>query len=412
MSFDNPDQILVELSRLIVGYFADAPYLSFLVGVLLSSVPLIAIFPGCFAFTTWLERKGLARIQNRYGPNRVGPFGLFQPIADGIKMLMKEDIVPTRSDKWGHLLAPIFIMIPAMMGLAFLPLARNMTAVAIDSGLLFFFAIGSLATLAVFLAGWASRNKYSLLGGMRAVAQMVSYEMPLILSAVVVVMMVGSMNTSLIVEAQQYKPWVESDNPLFQCLGQIRGWFVFTPWGFAGFLIFFVASLAETNRSPFDIPEADSEIIAGHMTEYSGFKYALFFISEYVSAFAIIGIGVTLFLGGWNGPNIRPPWSDDPQAYLIPGFVWFFAKMFFLMCVMIWIRGTMPRLRVDQLMGFAWKFLLPLAFINIFVAGFYYYAPWYYGWPVSIGVLWTSYRFLSRVNQDKRIVRKRTYKFA
>ena len=331
--------------------------------ILIATVPLLVIFPTLFAFTTWLERKVLARIQNRVGPNKVGVpltryggrlslFGLGQPLADGIKMLFKENIVPRDADRLFHLLAPILALIPAMLVLCFLPLdfpwindiQDSVKAFMLDGAVIFFFAISGLNTLAVFMAGWASRNKYSLLGGMRAIAQMVSYEIPLVLSAVVVVMMVGSLNANSIAGAQA--GW---------------NWFIFTPWGFAAFVIFFISALAETNRSPFDLPEAESEIIAGYFTEYSGFKFALFFLGEYIAIFAISGLAVTLFLGGGAGPGVAAlPWLSV---------VWFLVKIFTLIAVMIWLRGTLPRLRVDQLMGFAWKFLLPLSILNIFIAG-------------------------------------------
>ena len=330
--------------------------------ILIATVPLLVIFPTLFAFTTWLERKALARIQNRVGPNKVGVplaryggrfslFGLGQPLADGIKMLFKENIVPRDADRLFHLLAPILALIPAMLVLCFLPLEFPWTeslqpvqAFLLDGAVIFFFAITGLNTLAVFMAGWASRNKYSLLGGMRAIAQMVSYELPLVLSAVIVVMMVGSLNAAEIAKAQM--GW---------------NWFVFTPWGLTAFVIFFIGSLAETNRSPFDLPEAESEIIAGYFTEYSGFKFALFFLGEYIAMFAISGLAVVLFFGGGAGPGVTAlPWLSS---------VWFLAKIFALIAVMIWLRGTLPRLRVDQLMGFAWKFLLPLSILNIFITG-------------------------------------------
>jgi len=325
--------------------------------ILIATVPLLVIFPSLFAFTTWVERKALARIQNRIGPNKVGIpctrislFGLGQPLADGIKMLFKEDIVPRGADRLFHLLAPILALIPAMVVLCFLPLEfpfwnnniKAMKAFAMDGAVIFFFAITGLGTLAVFMAGWASRNKYSLLGGMRAIAQMVSYEIPLVLSAVVVVMMVGSLSATDIVREQEYL------------------WFVLTPWGFAAFVIFFIGALAETNRSPFDLPEAESEIIAGYFTEYSGFKFALFFLGEYIAMFAISGLAVVLFLGGGHGP-----YSDNAWIFCL----WFLAKILALIAVMIWLRGTLPRLRVDQLMAFAWKFLLPLSILNILLAG-------------------------------------------
>jgi len=332
--------------------------LDLLKNILIATAPLLVIFPSLFAFTTWVERKALARIQNRRGPNRVGIpctrislFGLGQPAADGIKMIFKEDIVPRGADRLFHLLAPILALIPAMVVLCFLPLEfpfwntqiKAMRAFAMDGAVIFFFAITGLGTLAVFMAGWASRNKYSLLGGMRAIAQMVSYEIPLVLSAVIVVMMVGSLSAADIVREQEFL------------------WFVFTPWGFAAFVIFFIGALAETNRSPFDLPEAESEIVAGYFTEYSGFKFALFFLGEYIAMFAISGLAVTLFLGGGNGPGADlHPWVPV---------VWFLAKVCALISLMIWLRGTLPRLRVDQLMAFAWKFLLPLSLMNILLTG-------------------------------------------
>ena len=378
--------------------------------ILVATVPLLVIFPTLFAFTTWLERKALARIQNRIGPNKVGVpltryggrfslFGLGQPLADGIKMLFKENIVPRDADRLFHLLAPILALIPAMLVLCFLPLEFPWTesllpvqAFLLDGAVIFFFAITGLNTLAIFMAGWASRNKYSLLGGMRAIAQMVSYEIPLVLSAVVVVMMVGSLNAAEIANAQA--GW---------------DWFVFTPWGLAAFVIFFIAALAETNRSPFDLPEAESEIIAGYFTEYSGFKFALFFLGEYNAMFAISGLAVTLFLGGGAGPGVAAlPWLST---------VWFIAKIFALIAVMIWLRGTLPRLRVDQLMGFAWKFLLPLSILNIIVAGFAWHAQQQASgilkaiiWVACLLILYATAKGLDQLNRPN--VRPREYKYA
>jgi NADH-quinone oxidoreductase subunit H len=378
--------------------------------ILIATVPLLVIFPTLFAFTTWLERKALARIQNRVGPNKVGVpltryggrfslFGLGQPLADGIKMLFKENIVPRDADRLFHLLAPILALIPAMLVLCFLPLEFPWTesllpvqAFLLDGAVIFFFAITGLNTLAIFMAGWASRNKYSLLGGMRAIAQMISYEIPLVLSAVVVVMMVGSLNAAEIANAQA--DW---------------NWFVFTPWGLAAFVIFFIASLAEINRSPFDLPEAESEIIAGYFTEYSGFKFALFFLGEYIAMFAISGLAVTLFLGGGAGPGVAAlPWLST---------VWFIAKIFALIAVMIWLRGTLPRLRVDQLMGFAWKFLLPLSILNIIVAGFAWHAQQQASgilkaiiWVACLLILYATAKGLDQLNRSN--VRPRDYKYA
>lgn len=379
--------------------------------ILLATVPLLVIFPSIFALTTWVERKALARIQNRIGPNKVGVpltpyggklslFGLGQPAADGIKMLFKENIVPTGADRLFHLLAPILSLIPAMLVLCFLPLEfpwlngeqNSVKAFMLDGAVIFFFAITGLNTLAVFMAGWASRNKYSLLGGMRAIAQMVSYEIPLVLSAVVVVMIVGSLNAAEIAEAQA--GW---------------NWYVFQPWGLAAFVIFFIAALAETNRSPFDLPEAESEIIAGYFTEYSGFKFALFFLGEYIAMFAISGLAVTLFLGAGGGPGVEAlPWLKV---------IWFLAKVCILIGVMIWLRGTLPRLRVDQLMGFAWKFLLPLSILNIFIVGFAWHAKKanegtavsVIVWFAALIILYAAAKGLDRVNRAK--VKPRTYQY-
>ena len=376
-----------------------------LIDILIATVPLMLIFATLFAFTTWLERKALARIQNRIGPNkvgipctRIGLFGLGQPAADGIKMIFKENIVPRGADRLFHLLAPILALIPSMLVLCFLPLdfpwlnEDSVKAFLLDGAVIFFFAITGLNTLAVFMAGWASRNKYSLLGGMRAVAQMVSYEIPLVLSAVIVVMMVGSLNAAEIAYAQKG-----------------RNWFAFTPWGFAAFVIFFIAALAETNRSPFDLPEAESEIIAGYFTEYSGFKFALFFLAEYIAMFAISGLAVTLFLGGGHGPGL----TDAPWLSVM----WFLAKIFALIAVMIWLRGTLPRLRVDQLMGFAWKFMLPLSILNILVAGFAWHAQQQDSktitvitWVISLAILYGAASGLNQLNRGK--VRPREYKYA
>ncbi len=389
-----------------------------LTDILIATVPLMLIFATLFAFTTWLERKALARIQNRIGPNkvgipctRIGLFGLGQPAADGIKMIFKEDIVPRGADRLFHLLAPILALIPAMLVLCFLPLnfpwIKNIQGLVkpfmLDGAVIFFFAITGLNTLAVFMAGWASRNKYSLLGGIRAVAQMVSYEIPLVLSAVIVVMMVGSLNAAEIVKEQADEYW-----------------FILSPWGFTAFVIFFIAALAETNRSPFDLPEAESEIIAGYFTEYSGFKFALFFLGEYIAMFAISGLAVTLFLGGGDGPGVTMNPEDQGLATeTFPGLstLWFLAKIFALIAVMIWLRGTLPRLRVDQLMGFAWKFMLPLSILNILVAGFAWHAEQLDNtiitvitWVISFAVLYGAASGLNQLNRGK--VRPREYKYA
>jgi len=280
------------------------------------------------------ERKLIGRIQDRYGPNRFGPWGLLQCVADMVKLLTKEDVTPSRGDRLIYNLAAVAPVIPTFLVLAVIPFGRGMVATNLNIGFLYIVAVGSLGTIAIFMAGWASRNKYSLLGGMRTVAQMISYEIPMVLSAVGVLLLVGSLSLVDIVEAQ----------------GQWRlPFIVLQP---LAFVLYFVSAVAEVNRSPFDLPEGESEIVAGYITEYAGIKFAMFLLAEYINAFSICAIATTLFLGGWQGP-------------ILPSWAWFFIKAYFLYFVLIWLRGTLPRLRVDQLMNFAWKTLVPLALVNL-----------------------------------------------
>jgi NADH-quinone oxidoreductase subunit H len=389
------DQIFVRGKQSLLSPMAHAPdWLVQIASSLINIFALLAVFLTLFALMSVLERKILGRIQNRYGPNRVGPFGLFQPIADGIKMLIKEDIVPARADKIVHFLAPVLIAATAILALGIIPYGRGMTPFTIDGGILFFFAVGSTTELAVFMAGWGSNNKFSMLGAMRAIAQMISYELPLIITVLPVVMIVGSLAPDMIVAAQAG-----------YVFGFVPRWFVFTPWGAVAFILFFVSGLVESNRTPFDVPEGESEIVAGHMTEYSGFKYATFFMAEYIGMFAITGLGTTLFLGGWHAP-IR-------MLEFIPSYVWFFAKLSALLFVYVWLRGTLPRTRVDQIMNFAWKFMLPMAFTCIVAA-----AVWHYtgrglrGWLWSLVVIAIVYTVLSALLGTRKKFAPRTYRFA
>jgi NADH-quinone oxidoreductase subunit H len=395
MSGDFLDQIFVRGKQSLLSLAPGAPdWLLQIASSLINIFALLAVFLSIFAGISVLERKILGRIQNRYGPNRVGPFGLLQPVADGIKMLIKEDIVPARADKVVHFLAPILIAATALLALGVIPYGRNMTPFAIDGGILFFFAVGSTTELAVFMAGWGSNNKFSMLGAMRAIAQMISYELPLIIVTLPVVMIVGSLSPDAIVAAQAgYK------------IDLVPRWFVLTPWGAAAFLLFFVSGLVESNRTPFDVPEGESEIVAGHMTEYSGFKYATFFQAEYFGMFAISGLAVTLFLGGWHAPM--------SILQFIPSYIWFFAKLSILLFVFIWIRGTLPRTRVDQVMNFAWKFMLPMAFTCIIAAAVWHYAGrGLTGWLCSLGVVGIVYIALSILLDTKKKFAPRTYRFA
>ena len=389
------DQIFVIVKHWLLSLLGGSPdWLIQIASSLLNIAAVLGVFLTLFALISVLERKILARIQNRYGPNRVGPFGLLQPVADGIKLLIKEDIVPLRADKILHFLAPILIAAAAILALGVIPYGRNMTPFEIDGGILFFFAVGSTNELAVFIAGWGSNNKFSMLGAMRAIAQMVSYELPLIITVLPVVMVVGSLSPDAIVAAQGS-----------YVFGVMPRWFIFTPWGGAAFILFFVSSLVESNRTPFDVPEGESEIVAGHMTEYSGFKYATFFLAEYFGMFAISGLAVTLFLGGWHAPM---RWLE-----FIPSYFWFFAKLATLLFVFIWIRGTLPRMRIDHVMGFAWKFMLPMAFTCIIAAAVWHYqAHGLAGWFSSLGVIVIAYFGLSRLVDAKKRLAPRTYRFA
>lgn len=363
------------------------------IDVLVPILGILLLGPMCMVYITWLERKLLARFQNRYGPNRVGKYGLLQPFADGIKMLIKEDIVPRGADAALHFLAPVLIVVPPLLIFSVLPLGPGLSPLPMEVGVLFFFALSGISGVAVFIAGWASHNKFSLLGGMRAVAQVVSYEVPLLLSIVVVIMAAGTLSTDELVAAQTG-----------------GAWFVFTPWGLAGFLIFFTAGLAEVNRTPFDLPEAESELVAGFHTEYSGFKFALFYLAEFISAVAIAGLTVALFLGGWSFPYL------DRYPLLAP--LVFLSKTAVLVAVMVWFRGTFPRLRVDQVMTFSWKFLLPLSLVNIMVAGIWIFvardgsrASFGVAWGIGALILIAFYVWLNRFT-GRNTIKKRVYRFA
>jgi NADH-quinone oxidoreductase subunit H len=379
----------------IVALFPDA--LQWLVHNLITIAVILTVFGLFFAFTTIAERKLLARLQNRLGPNRAGvpnfsvlPFhlkhklwGLTQPFADAVKAFTKEDIVPDAADKVLHFLAPVCIVAFSLLGFAVLPFGRHLVPVELDAALLYFFAAGTATELAIFMAGWGSRNKYSLLAAMRALAQLISYELPLILSVIPVVLVVGTLSLQDIAVAQA--GWT---------FGFLPHWHIFTPWGLAGFLIFLVAALAESNRSPFDLPEAESELIAGHLTEYSGFKYALFFMAEYFGLTALSGLGVTLFLGGWQAPF----------AFLgfIPSYLWFMIKLAGMIVFFIWVRGTLLRLRIDQLTRLAWKFLVPLALLNLGNAAFWSLTAGWTGplvfvrWGISAAFVIVAFLILGR----------------
>ncbi len=385
------DQIFILFKDWIVSFFP--PSLQPAAGAILGVIGILVVFPTLFALTTVFERKGLARIQNRLGPNRVGPFGFLQPLADGIKALTKEDVVPFAADKIVHFLAPLVLVVAVFMGFAVLPVGRNMQLVDMDAGLLFFFAMGASTELSIFMAGWSSRNKYSLLGAMRAVAQMISYEIPLLLSSIAVVMIAGTLSLPKIVETQA------------GYTGIWPHWYVFTPWGFGAFVMFVIAAMAETNRTPFDLPEGESELVAGYFTEYSGFKFALFFLGEYLGMFSISGIAVTLFLGGWAAPF--------SFLTVVPSWIWFFAKVMTAIFVFIWVRGTLPRVRQDQLMNFAWKFVLPFTLLVLFVTALWrFMGEGWERWVVCSSILIVAYVIMGRLLMSPRKFAPRSYRYA
>jgi NADH-quinone oxidoreductase subunit H len=313
---------------------------------LLSVVVMLLLVLGFVTYAIYFERKVIGWIQLRIGPNRVGPFGLLQSVADVLKLLLKEDTIPKKAERTLFILAPVIAFVPAFVVLAVIPFTEKLYFTDINVGLLYFLAISGLTTIGIFMGGWASNNKYALMGGMRSAAQMISYEIPLVISVVGVIMLSGSLNLRIIVEGQAGYFW---------------------QWNFIpqiiAFVIFYIASLAELNRTPFDLPEAESELVAGYHVEYSGFRFAFFMLAEYVYVFAMASITTVLFLGGWHAPA---PFLD-----FIPGILWFLLKFSLIVFSLFWIRATMPRMRVDQLMSMGWKVLLPLALLNLFLTAIF-----------------------------------------
>jgi len=309
------------------------------------------------AYLVLLERKVLGWIQLRYGPNRVGPWGLLQPLADLIKFLFKEDVMPTTPHRLLFTLAPIIILVPALMTYAVIPFGDSvelfgrrivLRITSLDVGMLYVFALGSLGVYGIVLAGWSSNSKYSLLGGLRSAAQLISYELALTLSVVGVLIQAGSLDLVEIVRAQSGSYF-----------GFLPRWHVFW-YQPLGFLLFFIAAVAETNRLPFDLPEAETELVAGYHTEYSATKFAMFFVAEYANVLTVSALATTLFLGGWNGPGA--------DRWPLLGVLYFGGKTALFIFIYIWLRATLPRFRYDQLMAFGWKFLVPMALVNIFLS--------------------------------------------
>jgi NADH-quinone oxidoreductase subunit H len=321
--------------------------LAFIIISLIKVALVIVVFLLLIAYLTWLERKLLGHFQVRLGPMRVGPHGLLQPIADGVKLLFKEDIIPDNVNKFLYVLAPLLTFVPALIIIAVIPFGKSielfgykidMVISNFNMGILYVLAVASLGIYGIVFAGWSSNNKYSLMGGVRSTAQMISYEVSMGLSLIGVLMLAGSFSLVEIVAAQD----------------KIYNWFIIRQP--LAFIIYLVCAIAEINRAPFDLPEAESELVAGFHTEYSSLKFAMFFLGEYGSMINVSALAVTIFLGGWHGPYLPPV-------------IWFLGKMVVFLCFFIWLRATLPRFRYDQLMNFGWKVLLPLALLNIFITG-------------------------------------------
>lgn len=329
---------------------SQAPSWQNLLIFLLLGAALLMIVLGFVTYAILAERKVLGYMQLRVGPNRLGGrFGLLQTVADVAKLLMKEDIIPQKADKPLFVLAPVLAFVPAFAVLAVIPFSDSLYFADLGVGLLYYFAVAGISTLGIVTGAWASNNKYSLLGGMRAAAQMISYEIPLIMSVIGVVMLAGSINMNTIVEGQE--TW----------------WYIFIQP--LGFVIFIMAAVAELGRVPFDLPESESELVAGYMTEYSGFRWAFFMLAEYVYLFGTSALTTILFLGGWQAPLQFIPGLSFLEA--VPGVIWFALKFMAVVFFMIWLRGTLPRVRADQLMEFGWKVLLPLSLVNIFLTALF-----------------------------------------
>jgi len=332
---------LIASNTLLQSIPADLVYLVVMVIVALAVLlGALTLFSG---LGTYAERKVAGHMQDRLGPMRVGPHGILQFLADGIKLFLKEDIIPTLADRKLFIIAPVVVFSASFASFVVVPWSKTLIVSDLNIGVLYILSISSIAVIGIIMGGWASNNKWSLYGAMRSAAQIVSYEVPIALSILAVILYTGSLSMQDIVEAQA---------------GGLSRWFLFrNPFLFVAFFLYYIAGLAEVNRVPFDLPEAESELVSGYNTEYSGMRFAFFFMAEYANMFIVSAIATALFLGGWHGI------LSDP---VLPGFVWFMGKGLFLMFVMIWLRWTLPRLRVDQLMYVSWKVLLPLSFVMIF----------------------------------------------
>ncbi len=338
------------------------PGMVFFIEAIIVALLAISLFAILGLVLVLMERKVSSFMQVRLGPNRVGPKGMFQTVADTIKLIVKEGMTPDNADRFLFHLAPFLVMIVAMILLAPLPFANGFQIWDINIGVLFVSAVSSVSVIGILMAGWSSNNKYSLLGAMRSGAQIVSYELSAGFSILAIVILSGSLTFSDIIQSQA------------------NGWWLFKGHipALIAFVIFIIAATAETNRAPFDMAEAESELTAGFHTEYSGMKFALFFLAEYVNVFIVCAIGATLFLGGWMPLHFGDNTTFNHVMDYIPGIVWFFGKTFFLIFVMMWFRWTFPRLRIDQLLNLEWKYLLPISLINLLLVTVVAISGWHF----------------------------------
>ena len=341
---------------------AMSPFWSTVTELLIIGVLILLFYALVGLFLVYAERKVCAFMQNRLGPNRVGPFGIFQTIADLFKLLFKELVPIKNADGFLFNLAPFIVIIASFMAIAAIPFAKGLHAIDLNIGVLYVMAVSAMGVIGVLLAGWSSNNKYSLIGAMRSGAQIVSYELSVGLSIITIIILAGSMQLSVIVEAQR------------------DGWFIFKGHipAFIAFIVFLISSTAETNRGPFDLAEAESELTAGYHTEYSGIKFAFFFLAEYINMFIVASIAATVFLGGWMPFHVGHWEGFNHIMDFIPPFIWYIGKTFFVIFIMMWFKWTFPRLRIDQLLTLEWKYLLPINLVNVLVMAFIVLMGWHF----------------------------------
>lgn len=358
---------LVSIVVLAIGYGGKDVF-----SILVKSLSLLSILSVVVLSLTWVERKALARIQQRIGPMRVGPYGLLQPIADGLKLLIKEDIMPAWVDRPVYWIAPLAVFVPSFAVWVVMPFSSDLVLRDMDLGLLYVLAMSVLSIIGLIMAGWGSANKYGIIGGLRSAAQLISYEIPLIVIAITIAMLAGTLNLTEIATGQG-RTWYLLIQPL-------------------ALVIFLLAGLAEVGRSPFDIFQAESELVGGPFIEYSGAHWSIFFLAEYMNTFLVAALITLFFLGGWSGP-------------LLPEVAWFLIKCYTVIIVMFWLRGTLPRLRIDQLMAFGWQALVPLSFLNFLLVSF----ALFYGWPdwvqalLSLTVLVAASAFIYIKTASKKV---------